>query len=93
MRKEKIREDFYRESAQYLNRGEKAATDAGEGVGSTLGFLTRGTWRCYRYLHPFDTSSAILQLSSGDMENALRSFDGVLAEKPTNVVALLGKVR
>ncbi|THH01100.1 hypothetical protein EW026_g1546 [Hermanssonia centrifuga] len=77
MRKEKIREDFYRESAQYLNRGEKAATDAGEGVGSTLGFLTR----------------AILQLSSGDMENALRSFDGVLAEKPTNVVALLGKAR
>jgi len=26
------------------------------------------------------------------MDDALRSFDGVLAEKPTNVVALLGKV-
>lgn len=27
------------------------------------------------------------------MDDALRSFDGVLAEKPTNVIALLGKVR
>jgi RNA polymerase-associated protein CTR9 len=27
------------------------------------------------------------------MDDALRSFDAVLAEKPTNVVALLGKVR
>lgn len=26
------------------------------------------------------------------MDDAMRSFDGVLAEKPTNVVALLGKV-
>jgi len=27
------------------------------------------------------------------MDDAMRSFDGVLAEKPTNLVALLGKVR
>lgn len=26
------------------------------------------------------------------MDDAMRSFDGVLIEKPTNVVALLGKV-
>jgi hypothetical protein len=26
------------------------------------------------------------------MDDAMRSFEGVLAEKPTNVVALLGKV-
>jgi len=26
------------------------------------------------------------------MDDALRSFDGVLAAKPTNLVALLGKV-
>jgi hypothetical protein len=26
------------------------------------------------------------------MDDALRSFEGVLAEKPTNIVALLGKV-
>lgn len=27
------------------------------------------------------------------MDDAMRSFEGVLAEKPTNIVALLGKVR
>lgn len=27
------------------------------------------------------------------MDDAMRSFDGVLAEKPTNLVALLGKAR
>lgn len=27
------------------------------------------------------------------MDDAMRSFGGVLAEKPTNIVALLGKVR
>lgn len=26
------------------------------------------------------------------MDDAMRSFDGVLAEKPNNIVALLGKV-
>lgn len=26
------------------------------------------------------------------MDDAMRSFEGVLAEKPTNLVALLGKV-
>ena len=26
------------------------------------------------------------------MDDAMRSFEGVLAEKPTNIVALLGKV-
>ncbi|KAF8893448.1 RNA polymerase II-associated protein [Infundibulicybe gibba] len=33
------------------------------------------------------------QLATRSMDDALRSFDGVLAEKPTNVVALLGKAR
>ena len=35
----------------------------------------------------------IQQLATRSMDDALRSFDAVLAEKPTNVVALLGKVR
>ncbi|KAJ3507290.1 hypothetical protein NMY22_g16975 [Coprinellus aureogranulatus] len=43
----------------------------------TLSFLTRG----------------IQQLASRSLDDALRSFDGVLAEKPTNLVALLGKGR
>ncbi|CAL1706150.1 unnamed protein product [Somion occarium] len=47
------------------------------GVSAMLGFLTR----------------AILQLGNQSMDDALRSFEGVLAEKPTNIVALLGKAR
>ncbi|KIJ58708.1 hypothetical protein HYDPIDRAFT_171184 [Hydnomerulius pinastri MD-312] len=54
-----------------------AAAEGGEGVGGTLAFLTRG----------------IQQLATRSMDDAMRSFDGVLAEKPTNVVALLGKAR
>lgn len=34
----------------------------------------------------------IIQLSTHNMDDALRTFDGVLATKPTNLVALLGKV-
>ncbi|KAH7907720.1 hypothetical protein BJ138DRAFT_1116454 [Hygrophoropsis aurantiaca] len=49
----------------------------GVGVGGTLGFLTRG----------------IQQLATRSMDDALRSFDGVLLEKPTNLIALLGKAR
>ncbi|KAI0786580.1 RNA polymerase II-associated protein [Abortiporus biennis] len=77
MRKEKPRDEYYREAAQYLNQGERAVAESGEGMGTTLSFLTR----------------AILQLGNRSMDDALRSFDGVLAQKPTNVVALLGKAR
>ncbi|KAL4073760.1 hypothetical protein V8B97DRAFT_1238806 [Scleroderma yunnanense] len=74
---ERTKEDYYREAAQYLNAGERAAAEGGEGVGGTLAFLTRG----------------IHQLATRSMDDALRSFEGVLAEKPTNIVALLGKAR
>lgn len=46
-------------------------------ISSTLAFLTRG----------------IQQLATRSMDDAMRSFEGVLVEKPTNVVALLGKAR
>jgi hypothetical protein len=36
---------------------------------------------------------AIHQLASRSMEDALRSFEAVLKEKPTNLIALLGKAR
>ncbi|KAF9232678.1 hypothetical protein BU15DRAFT_80981 [Melanogaster broomeanus] len=71
------KEEYYREAAQYLNTGERAAAESGEGVGGTLAFLTRG----------------IHQLATRSMDDAMRSFEGVLAEKPTNVVAQLGKAR
>ena len=39
---EKSKEDYYRDSAQFLNAGEKATLDSGEGAGGSLAFLTRG---------------------------------------------------
>lgn len=39
---EKPKEAYYKESAQFLNAGEKAAYEGGEGSGGTLAFLTRG---------------------------------------------------
>ncbi|KAF8070705.1 RNA polymerase II-associated protein [Lyophyllum atratum] len=74
---EKSKEEYYREAAQLLNTGERVGAESGEGVGGTLSFLTRG----------------IQQLATRSMDDALRSFDGVLIEKPTNLVALLGKAR
>ncbi|PCH35997.1 RNA polymerase II-associated protein [Wolfiporia cocos MD-104 SS10] len=46
-------------------------------VGTMLAILTR----------------AVLQVGQRTMDDALRSFDGVLVEKPTNLVALLGKAK
>lgn len=40
---EKAKEEYYKDSAQFLNAGEKAAFEAGEGSSGTLAFLTRGT--------------------------------------------------
>jgi RNA polymerase-associated protein CTR9 len=45
MKGTKSKDDFYREAAQFLNTGERAVTQAGEGIGGTLSFLTRGEWR------------------------------------------------
>ncbi|KAL7281504.1 hypothetical protein ACG7TL_004819 [Trametes sanguinea] len=45
--------------------------------GTMLAVLTRG----------------ILNMSSGQWDDAARTFDSVLAEKPTNVIALLGKAK
>ncbi|KAF8160649.1 RNA polymerase II-associated protein [Crassisporium funariophilum] len=77
MTSEKSKEVYHRDAAQYLNTGERVAADSGEGVRGTLAFLTRG----------------IQQLATRSMDDAMRSFDGVLAEKPTNLVAILGKAR
>lgn len=42
MNKEKPKEEYYREAAQFLNTGERVGADSGEGAGGTLAFLTRG---------------------------------------------------
>lgn len=77
MKGEKSKEEYIREAAQLLNTGDKMGLESGEGIGGTLSFLTRG----------------IQYLAMRSMDDALRSFEGVLAEKPTNLVALLGKAR
>ncbi|KAL6301253.1 RNA polymerase II-associated protein [Sparassis latifolia] len=46
-------------------------------AGTALAVLTRG----------------VLQMGTRSMEDALRSFEGILAEKPTHVIALLGKAK
>ena len=43
-------------------------------------------------IHTSHTKIGIHQLATRSLEDALQSFEGVLAERPTNVVALLGKV-
>ncbi|KAG1889868.1 hypothetical protein F4604DRAFT_1707232 [Suillus subluteus] len=76
------KEEYYQASCSSISTtGERAAAEGGEGVGGTLAFLTRGTALGYK------------QLATRSMDDAMRSFEGVLAEKPTNVVALLGKAR
>src|SRR5277367_2579756 len=43
----KLKDHYYREAAQYLDAGEKAAAKSGEGIGGTLAFLTRGKRQIY----------------------------------------------
>ncbi|KAI0338297.1 TPR-like protein [Trametopsis cervina] len=77
MKKEKPREEYYREAAQFMNTGEMVVNELGMPSGAPLNFLTR----------------AILQLGTQAMDDAFRTFDSILREKPTNIVALMGKAR
>ncbi|KAI0688182.1 RNA polymerase II-associated protein [Cytidiella melzeri] len=76
MRKEKSREDCYRDAAQFMNKSEAVVNDTGMNR-TVLNFLTRG----------------VLQLGTQSMDDALRTFDSVLRERPTNIVASMGKAR
>ena len=94
MTSERPKEEYYREAAQLLNTSDKVARDAGEVFGGTLAFLTRGELILNAFISRNCDASflGIHQLATRSMDDALRSFEGVLAEKPTNLVALLGKV-
>ncbi|KIK69347.1 hypothetical protein GYMLUDRAFT_214453 [Collybiopsis luxurians FD-317 M1] len=75
---QKSKEDHHKEAAVLMNAAQRAASESDEQVSSMeLAFLTRG----------------IQQLATRNMDEAMRSFDGVLAAKPTNLIALLGKGR
>ena len=92
MTSEKSKEDFYRDAAQYLNTGVRVVSDSGDGVSGTLAFLTRGRIHTFSTLAISDGSQGIQQLATGSMADAMSSFEGVLAQNPTNLVANLGKV-
>ena len=64
-------------AAGLLNEAEQAAQEFDGDIRNEKAFLTRGV-----YL-----------LACGQLDEALSSFEGVLAEKRTNVVALMGKAR
>lgn len=79
MTTEKSRDEYMREATQFLNHGDQAAAEGGEISAATkeLLLLTR----------------AVHQLANRSMEDAFRSFEAVLKERPTNLIALLGKAR
>jgi len=39
---DKLKDEYYREAAQYLNVAERVGAESGEAVSGTLAFLTRG---------------------------------------------------
>ena len=93
MTSEKSKEEYYRDAAQYLNTGERVVSDSGDRVSGTLAFLTRGRESYFLPPSPFlMISQGIQQLATGSMDDALGSFEGVLAQNSTNLVAILGKV-
>ncbi|TFY82402.1 hypothetical protein EWM64_g1614 [Hericium alpestre] len=75
---EKLRDTHMQEATQSLNNCDKIVQEGGLAPTSIQRvYLTR----------------AIHQLASRNLDDALKSFDVVLYDKPTNVVALLGKGR
>ncbi|KAA1471852.1 RNA polymerase II-associated protein [Dentipellis sp. KUC8613] len=77
MSSEQSRDAYVTEATQNLNNIDKLYRDNGHTLSQELLYLTR----------------AIHQLASRSMDDALKSFEAVLAEKPTNVIALVGKGR
>jgi len=48
---DKLKDEYYREAAHYLNVAERVGAESGEAVSGTLAFLTRGVSSCSaRYL-------------------------------------------
>lgn len=95
MTNQKSKEEYHKEAAALMNAAQRSASEGGEPVVSTeLAFLTRGIYTSNSTALPTEPvcSLGIQQLATRNMDEAMRSFDGVLAAKPTNVVALLGKV-
>src|SRR5260370_3355669 len=43
---DKLKDEYYREAAHYLNVAERVGAESGEAVSGTLAFLTRGKSYC-----------------------------------------------
>ena len=43
---DKLKDEYYREAAHYLNVAERVGAESGEAVSGTLAFLTRGMSPC-----------------------------------------------
>ena len=74
-----------------VNASDNALRQSESG-GGVLSLLARGIFTFAPSSGSFLNCVGIHQMATRSMEDALRSFDAVLAMHPTNVVALLGKV-
>ena len=103
LRQERSQTAFHREATTHMNTadrwmgevifeskftGDASAVDYLE----TVTYLTRGLSCVLNTRVCTYTVPGVLQLSTRDLDDALRTFDGLLSKKPTNLVALLGKV-
>jgi RNA polymerase-associated protein CTR9 len=92
---EKPKDEYYKEATACINDSGRAL-GASESDGGALTYLTRGEVQdCCSLLDQlmWRNPVGVHYLAIRNMDEALRAFDSVLALKPTNLVALLGKVR
>lgn len=92
MTSQKTKEEHYKEAAMCINASDNALRQ-GESDGGVLFLLARGVSVFPSLTVSFLNCVGIHQMATRSMEDALRCFDGVLNTRPTNVIALLGKVR
>jgi hypothetical protein len=89
---QKTKEEHYREAAMCINASDNALRQ-NENEGGALFLLARGILTFASSNTSLLNYAGIHQMATRSPEDALRCFDGVLSKHPTNVIALLGKVR
>jgi RNA polymerase-associated protein CTR9 len=91
MTSQKTKEEHYKEAAMCINASDNALRQ-GESDGGVLFLLARGVSAFPSLTVSFLDCVGIHQMATRSMEDALRCFDAVLNLRPTNVIALLGRV-
>jgi len=76
MSKEKPKDAYHEEAVKCIGQGRSAAQQYGMDIADEKSLLVRGLY----------------QLAITSLDDALSSFESVLVQKPTNIVALMGKV-